>query len=121
MGVDSVGTAAQWIQVVIAGLFYGGVMLFLEVRERKADLRPVVSPSYFEADERRGSPKPILTPSLVVMWLLIGWAFGVFIVFQMFSIQLVMIMLGSLFAGVVLALCIRKWRPSSFIGKHSPK
>jgi hypothetical protein len=96
-------------------------MLFLEVHERKAGLRPVVSPSYFEAGEKRTSPKPILTPSLVVMWLLIGWAFGVFIVFQMFSFQLVMIALGPPFAGVVLGLCIRKWRPSSFMGKHSPK
>jgi len=119
-----VGTTAQWIQVAIAGLFYGGGMLFWEVRERKAGLTPVVSPSYFEASERKTSPKPILIPSLVVMWLLTGWAFGVFIVFpfrQVFSIRLLTIMLGPLLAGVVLALCTRKWHPSRLIGKHSPK
>ena len=118
------GTTVQWIQVVIAALVYGGGMLFWEARERRDSLKPVVSPSSFEADERKTSPQPILSPLLVAMWLLTGWAFGVVIVFplrQTFSWPLVMIMFGPLLAFFAFGLCIRKWPRSRLMGWHLPK
>jgi hypothetical protein len=120
----SVGSAAQWVQVVIAALFYGGGMLFMEARERKANRKPVVVSSQLAEPEKEIRLKSILPSSLVLIWLVIGWAFGVAVVFplrQAFSWPLLAVMLGPFLAMCSFAFAVRKLQSSRFANRSASK
>jgi uncharacterized membrane protein HdeD (DUF308 family) len=87
------GTANDWIGVLGAGALWGGIMLFIAVRNRRKD-----------------NLQPHVFPALVLVWGFAGLAFGMVIRFhfsQAFGWPLILITLGAIGAFVAAAIYIR--------------
>src|ERR1700756_2372445 len=96
------GTATDWLGVVLLGGCYGGGILFITVRNR-----------------RKNNLQPHVFPGLVLVWIFGGLFFGIvshFPISQAFRRPLILVTLGALGAFVAAAFYFRTKR----LGSASP-
>ncbi len=87
------GTATDWLGVVLLGGCYGGGILFITVRNR-----------------RKNNLQPHVFPALVLVWIFAGLSFGIVSQFhfsQAFRWPLIIVTLGAMGASVAAALYFR--------------
>ena len=93
------GTMREWLIVAFNCVLWGGWMLAWETRKRKA-----------------ANLEPGLLPASILIWILGGLGFGLFVTFKWraFQLPLIFVTIASFGVGSVIALLYRSERSKAF-------
>ena len=103
------GTPLQWIGVFLMALLWCCLMLYIQMREKKADKKPIVLSALFGMMKRVDADKPLISVPQLVLESLIGWvvAMGTTFGLRALSWPLVAMLVGPFAAFVGVGLLLR--------------
>jgi hypothetical protein len=118
-----VGTPLQWIGVFLIALTYCCGMLYIQMREKKADKKPIVSSAIFGTMKHADADKPLISVPEVVLEFLIGWVLAMGITFGLKALSwpLVAILVGPFAAFVGVGLLLRLQNRHAATSHSSPQ